>query len=62
MPDIDIGVEKAFCEFAPHAISLMSAQWMEQIDGMTEGLENRFVVADKSLGYEGLMEQRSRIT
>ena len=30
---------------------------MQQIDGMTEGIENRFAAADKSLGYEGLMEQ-----
>lgn len=57
VPDIDLGVEKAFCEFVPHAMSLMSLQWMQQIDGMTEGIENRFAAADKSLGYEGLMEQ-----
>lgn len=57
VPDIDLGVEKAFCEFVPHVMSLMSLQWMQQIDGMTEGIENRFAAADKSLGYEGLMEQ-----
>lgn len=55
--DIDINVEQRFKQFAPHMLSLMTAEQIGQTEGMTEGIENRFFQADKSHGYDALLEE-----
>ena len=55
--DIDDQVETSFCNYIPHALSTISKQQWLQIEGVTEGIENRFITANKNNGYDALLEQ-----
>ena len=55
--DIDVKTEEEFKQFAVHMLSLMTAEQIGQIEGMTEGIENRIFAADKSNGYEAMLEE-----
>lgn len=54
--DMNLGAETAFKEYAPHALATFTAEELELIEGMTEGINNRIFAADKSGGYETLCE------
>lgn len=49
-------VERAFKEYVPHVLSTFTAEELELVEGMTEGINNRIFAADKSHGYEKLCE------
>lgn len=55
--DIDDKIEDKFGAFATLALSLMSKEQWASIEGISEGIENRFITADKSNGYNYLLEQ-----
>lgn len=55
--DVDLQTEQKYCQFACTAMALQTAQNMQQIEGVTEGIENRFVQANKSDGYFQLLQQ-----
>ena len=55
--DIDDSIENKYKEFAARAVSLLSAEQLAATEGVTEGLENRIFKADKSNGYDAMLEQ-----
>lgn len=55
--DFSTLAELRYKSFLPIALSLFAAQDYEQICGVSEGIENRFVAADKSQGYDVMMDQ-----
>lgn len=55
--DIDDAIENRFKEFAARAVSLLNAEQLAATEGVTEGLENRIFKADKSSGYDAMLEQ-----
>ena len=55
-PDIDDGIESKYKEYAAHALSVMTADQLREIEGVTEGLENRIFNADKSNGYDAMLD------
>ena len=55
--DIDDAVSERYLSFAPIALSVATAESLRNTEGVTEGLENRIVAADKTKGYENMMEQ-----
>ncbi len=55
--DIDDTIESTFCSYAPHALSTISKETWLQVEGVTEGIENRFLLASKNFGYGALLEQ-----
>lgn len=55
--DVDISIEQRYCKFATVALSLFSKEHLRNIYGVSEGIENRFISADKSNGYDAMLEQ-----
>jgi len=55
--DIDDNVEKRYGEVATAMLSVKSREEMSVIEGVSEGIENRIFSADKSHGYENMIEQ-----
>lgn len=55
--DIDDEVERKYCEVAPSFLAVASKEELAQIEGATEGIHNRIYNANKSQGYEKLLEQ-----
>ena len=55
--DIDDDVEQKYCDIVPSFLALATKEELEQIEGATEGVHNRIFNADKSKGYEHLIEQ-----
>ena len=55
--DIDDDVEQKFCQLVPSILSVATKEQLEQIEGVTEGLHNRIFNADKSKGYEFMLDQ-----
>ena len=54
--DINDTVVDRYCDFATKFMSVADMQKLQQIEGVTEGLENRIVAADKAHGFEKMME------
>ena len=55
--DLDDTVEQRYCEIAPSFLAVATKEQLEQIEGVTEGIHNRIFNADKSQGFESLLEQ-----
>ena len=55
--DIDDTVERKYCEIAPSFLAVATKEQLAQIEGATEGVHNRIFNADKSQGFESLLEQ-----
>lgn len=55
--DIDDDVEQRFKSIAPAILSLKTIDELADIEGVSEGIENRFFKADKSQGYDAMLEQ-----
>lgn len=55
--DISAEAEENYCRVATAMLSLMSADTLREIEGVTEGLENRILRADKSRGYEEMLTE-----
>ena len=55
--DIDDQVEQKYCAIAPNFVAVATKDELAQIEGATEGIHNRIYNADKSNGYEKLLEQ-----
>ena len=55
--DVDDNVEQRYCTVAPTFLAVASKEQLEQLEGVTEGIHNRIFNADKSQGFEGLIEQ-----
>lgn len=55
--DIDDSIVEKFCQFAPSFLSVAAKDELEQIEGVTEGLHNRIFNADKTQGYEHMIEE-----
>lgn len=55
--DINLQVEVNYKDFAPRALSVIPTVKLAYIYDVTEGIENRFAVADKSNGYDNMIEQ-----
>lgn len=55
--DIDDVIEQKYCDFACHFLSLKSADQLQNISGVTEGLHNKIAKADKHNGYDAMLEQ-----
>lgn len=54
--DINDEIENAFCRYAPVALSTVSQRNFANIEGVSEGIENRFISADKT-DYETMLTQ-----
>lgn len=57
MDDIDDTIEQKYRNFACHFLSLKTADQLQQISGIAEGLQNKIVKAEKHSGYEVMMNQ-----
>lgn len=55
--DIDDVIEQKYCDFACHFLSLKTAEQLQNISSVTEGLHNKIAKADKYNGYNAMMEQ-----
>ncbi|MCH5151115.1 MAG: nucleotidyltransferase family protein [Clostridiales bacterium] len=55
--DIDDCVVSKYCSIAPSILATATKEQLEQIEGVTEGLHNRIFNADKSHGYEYMLEE-----
>lgn len=55
--DIDDSIVLKYCSFAPSILSVATKEQLEQIEGITEGLQNRIFNADKTQGYENMLEE-----
>lgn len=55
--DIDDSIEEKYCEFATRFLATVDKEYLESIAGVTEGLHNRIFNADKSLGFEKMIEE-----
>lgn len=55
--DIDDDMEQKYCKFVTAALALASKQQLAETEGVTEGLENRILNADKTQGFETMTEQ-----
>lgn len=54
--DIDDQIEKKFQDAVTSILALKNAKELNSIEGVSEGIENRIFAADKSLGYDKLIE------
>lgn len=54
--DINDDVEQIYCNFATLYMSLTNAQTLIATEGVTEGLQNRIIAADKLHGYNAMIE------
>lgn len=55
--DIDDTVEGKYCEISPIFLAVATRDELANIESATEGVHNRIFNADKSQGYESLLEQ-----
>ncbi|MCH5153496.1 MAG: nucleotidyltransferase family protein [Clostridiales bacterium] len=55
--DIDDEIVEKFCKLAPAFLSVATREELEQTEGVTEGLHNRIFNADKSHGYEKMLDE-----
>lgn len=55
--DIDDNVVEKYCNFVTSALSLATKERLALTEGVTEGLENRIVNADKTQGFGKMTEQ-----
>lgn len=55
--DIDDNIEAKFGAVATGILALKSAKELTEIEGVSEGIENRIFSADKSQGYDKMLEQ-----
>lgn len=55
--DINDSIEQKYRDFACHFLALKTAEQLQQISGIAEGLENKIAKADKHNGYDVMMEQ-----
>ena len=51
------GIENIYCELAPIILSVTTKEQLRTIEGVSEGLENRIFNADKSMGYDRMIEE-----
>lgn len=57
LDDINDSIEQKYRDFACHFLALKTAEQLQQISGISEGLENKIAKADKHNGYDVMMEQ-----
>ena len=55
--DIDDTVEEKYYSIAPSFLSVATKEQLAQLEGVTEGIHNRIFNADKSQGFENILEQ-----
>lgn len=55
--DIDDTIVAKFCAAAPYFLAVADKAQLEQTEGVTEGLHNRIFNADKSQGYDYLLDE-----
>lgn len=55
--DLATTAEHDYKQFACRYLSLLNNEQWQTIEGVSEGIENRFIRADKSRGYDNLTEQ-----
>ncbi len=55
--DINDQIESDYCKFAAEFLALADKTTLEKTAGVTEGLHNRILAADKTQGYEKMMEE-----
>ncbi|MCH5157005.1 MAG: nucleotidyltransferase family protein [Clostridiales bacterium] len=55
--DIDDNIIDRFCRIAPTFLAVATSEQLEKIEGVTEGLHNRIYNADKTKGYEHMIEE-----
>lgn len=55
--DINDKIEKRYCEFAVRFLSLAEANDLQNTAGISEGLQNRIFAADKTHGFEKMIEE-----
>lgn len=55
--EIDDSIEKKYCEYAVRFLATADKDYLENIADVTEGLHNRIFNADKTCGFERMMEE-----
>lgn len=55
--DFNNEIEEQYKSFATTYLSLLNSEQLQAIEGVTEGLHNRIIRAEKSNGYEAMLEQ-----
>ena len=55
--DIDDSIVDKYCQLAPSFLSVATREQLEQTEGVIEGLHNRIFNADKTRGYEHMIEE-----
>lgn len=55
--DIDDDIERKFGDVTTSMLSLKTATELQNIEGVSEGIENRIFAANKSHGYDRMLEQ-----
>lgn len=55
--DLDDEIEKKFGQAATSILALKTPEELRSIEGVSEGIENRIFSADKSQGYEKMLEE-----
>ena len=55
--DIDDTVELKYCDVAPSFLAVATKEQLASIEGVTEGIHNRIFNADKSKGFESILEE-----
>ena len=54
--DIDDDIVEKFCQLATSILAVATKEELEQTEGVTEGLHNRIFNADKTQGYEHMLD------
>lgn len=55
--DVNDDIEETYCNFATRFLATADKDYLENIAGIAEGLHNRIFAADKTQGFEKMMEQ-----
>ena len=55
--DVDDNIEAKYCDYATRFLASADKSYLETIADVTEGLHNRIFNADKTHGYEKMMEE-----
>ena len=55
--DIDDSIVEKYYQLVPSILAIASNEQLEQAEGVTEGLHNRIFKADKTKGYEHMIEE-----
>ena len=55
--DIDDNVEQRYCNIVPSFLAVATKEELANLEGATEGIHNRIFNADKTHGYESILEQ-----